>query len=231
MVCEISKVIRGELLALADLSYKDFLSKLVPTLDKDVFIGVRMPILRKYAKGVFGSSGVGEFLSDLPHIYYEENNLHGLLICDFKDFNETVAGLDEFLPYVDNWSTCDMLAPKAFKKKSELLYPEILRWLESEHIYTKRFAMLMLMKHFLDEDFKPEVLDLVSEIRSDEYYINMMVAWFMATALAKQFEATLPYFENFAMEKWTHNKAIQKSVESFCISDETKVYLKTLKVK
>jgi 3-methyladenine DNA glycosylase AlkD len=172
-----------------------------------------------------------DFLSKLPHRYFEEDLLHGIIISENMDFHSCVQQLERFLPYVDNWAVCDQTAPKIFKKHREELLPYIQKWLASEHVYTVRFAIGMLMRHFLDEDFRQEYLDMVTGIKSDEYYINMEIAWYMATALAKQWETAIPYLEAGRMEKWVHNRTIQKARESYRITEEQKEYLKTLKIK
>lgn len=225
------KEIRQGLFALKDEKYKEFQKKLIPTVDENTVIGVRMPVLRKYAKDVSGTPGAVIFMQTLPHEYYEENNLHGMLIETMKDYDECIAYLDEFLPYVDNWATCDLISPRVFKKHKDELLVKIKEWMASDRVYTIRFGMEMLMTHFLDEDFKPEYLGMAANVHSEEYYVNMMIAWFFATALAKQYEASLPYIENHCMDRWTHNKTIQKAIESYRITDEQKRYLKSLKIK
>ena len=223
------EIIRSHLSDLQDLKYKDFHTKLIPGVDPDTVIGVRAPALKAYAREL-KNVDTSAFLADLPHKYYDENNLHGLLIMSIKDYDEGIAAIRTFLPYVDNWATCDLLRPVSFKKHRAELLEEIKLWLESEHTYTKRFAMEMLMLHYLDEDFKPEYLEWLTEIHSQEYYVNMMLAWYFATALAKQWEATLPYIENHRLDKWVHNKTIRKAIESFRVTDEQKAYLRTLKI-
>lgn len=225
------KEIRQGLFALKDEKYKEFQKKLIPTVDENTVIGVRMPVLRKYAKDVSGTPGAVIFMQTLPHEYYEENNLHGMLIETMKDYDECIAYLEEFLPYVDNWATCDLISPRVFKKHKDELLVKIKEWMASDRVYTIRFGMEMLMTHFLDEDFKPEYLGMAADVHSEEYYVNMMIAWFFATALAKQYEASLPYIENYCMDRWTHNKTIQKAIESYRITDEQKRYLKSLKIK
>ena len=225
------KEIRQGLFALKDEKYKEFQKKLIPTVDENTVIGVRTPVLRKYAKDVSGTPGAVIFMQTLPHEYYEENNLHGMLIETMKDCDECIAYLDEFLPYVDNWATCDLISPRVFKKHKDELLVKIKEWMASDMVYTIRFGMEMLMTHFLDEDFKPEYLGMAANVHSEEYYVNMMIAWFFATALAKQYEASLPYIENHCMDRWTHNKTIQKAIESYRITDEQKRYLKSLKIK
>ena len=225
------KEIRQGLFALKDEKYKEFQKILIPTVDENTVIGVRKPVLRKYAKDVSGTPGAVIFMQTLPHEYYEENNLHGMLIETMKDYDECIAYLDEFLPYVDNWATCDLISPRVFKKHKDELLVKIKEWMASDRVYTIRFGMEMLMTHFLDEDFKPEYLGMAADVHSEEYYVNMMIAWFFATALAKQYEASLPYIENHCMDRWTHNKTIQKAIESYRITDEQKRYLKSLKIK
>ncbi len=222
--------IRNDLLSMQDLEYHAFHAKLIPTVNPTDFIGVRTTALRKYAKELSKTTQATEFLNSLPHQYYDENNLHGFLIESLKDFDSLINELDKFLPYVDNWATCDMIAPKLFKKHLPELLIKIKEWLKSENTYTIRFGMNMLMKYYLDEAFCPEYLDFVSNVKSEEYYVNMMIAWYFATALAKQYEATLPYIENRKLEPWTHNKAIQKAIESNRITTEQKTYLRTLKI-
>lgn len=227
----ISGYIRQRLEELRDEEYRSFHSKLMPETDPDVIIGVRMPQLRKLAKEISAMPEAGLFMEQLPHRYYEENNLHGLLIEGMKDYDECMGALERFLPYVDNWATCDMIAPKVFAKHREDLLVHIRSWMESDLVYTVRFGTGMLMRHFLDDDFIVEYLDIVSALRSDEYYVNMMTAWYFATALAKQYEAALPYIEGRKLDVWTHNKAIQKARESRRVSREHKEYLGTLKIK
>lgn len=223
--------IREELFALQDIKYRDFQSKLIPTIDPDSMIGVRTPELRKLSKRLSKEEGISAFLEALPHRYFDENQLHAFLISEMKDFSRCIRETDGFLPYVDNWATCDQMSPKVFKKHKEELLRKIKDWIVSKETYTVRFAIGMLMEHFLDEDYDPAYPDMVAAVRSEEYYINMMVAWYFATALAKQYEAVLPYLEKRRLETWAHNKAIQKAVESYRISEEQKQYLKSLKVK
>ncbi len=213
-----------------DMGYADFHRKLIPTVPPDRVIGVRTPELRKLAKQIGKQEYAGDFLKELPHFYYEENQLHSFLISDMKDFDVCIGKLEEFLPYVDNWATCDQMSPKVFKKNKDRLLPYIYRWLESDRTYTVRFGIGMLMQHFLDEAFDVKYLDLVSGLHSEEYYVNMEIAWYMATALAKQWDAALPYIEQKKMDKWVHNKTIQKARESFRITQEQKQYLKIMKM-
>lgn len=223
--------IRKELFALQDTKYRDFQVKLIPTVDPETVIGVRTPELRKYAKQLIKSEDIEEFLTHLPHQYFDENQLHAFILSEMKDYSECVDKVDRFLPFVDNWATCDQMSPKVFKKHRQKLLKEIKRWIRSEETYTIRFGIGMLMEHFLDEDFDPAYPEMVAKIRSDEYYVNMMVAWYFATALAKQYKTVISYIEDQRLDVWTHNKAIQKSVESNRITSEQKVYLKSLKIK
>ena len=223
--------IRAELFKMQDMTYRDFNSKLIPTVDKESMIGIRTPDLRKYAKQLGKSSDVIEFLQTLPHKYFDENQLHAFIISEIKDFKNCIDEINRFLPYIDNWATCDQLSPKVFKKYHNELFEYIKDWLKSDKVYTLRFGIGMLMEHFLDEDFDILYPETVSKIRSGEYYINMMIAWYFATALAKRYESVLPFIENRRLDIWTHNKAIQKAVESLRISDEKKEYLKNLKIK
>ena len=223
--------IRKELFALQDTKYRDFQAKLIPGKTADVMIGVRTPELRKLAKEMAKREDIDEFLSDLPHEYFDEDQLHAFIVSGMKDYGKCMAEVVRFLPYVDNWATCDQMSPKVFKKHRPALAIQADRWLDSGHTYTVRFGVGMLMEHFLDEDFDIKYPERVAELRSDEYYVNMMIAWYFATALAKQYEATLPYLENNVLDAWTHNKSIQKALESYRISPERKEYLKTLKRK
>lgn len=214
-----------------DLKYKDFQSRLMPTVDPQKIIGVRTPQLRKIAKEFSKSSMCDNFLQSLPHTYYEENNIHGFLISSMKDYDKVIKSLNIFLPYVDNWATCDLMSPKIFVKHKEELYTEIQRWIKSSHTYTVRFAIGMLMSYYLGENYDDEYSRLVASVKSEEYYINMMIAWYFATALAKNYNEVLPYLQKQSLSKWTHNKTIQKAVESFRITPEQKAFLKTLKIK
>lgn len=222
--------ITSRLFEMQDLKYRDFQAKLMPTVDKDTIIGVRTPLLRQFAREL-KKEGTEDFLNSLPHAYYEENNLHGFIVSEIKDYGEAVRRMDEFLPFVDNWATCDSTSPKVFKKHKTELLAEIDRWLASDRVYTIRFGIEMLMSFYLDGDFKPEYLDKVAAVSHEDYYVKMMAAWFFATALAKQYDATLPYIEKRVLEPWRHNKSIQKAVESYRITDEQKAYLRTLKCK
>lgn len=217
--------ITQELFRLQDVSYKEFHSRLMPTVDAARVIGVRTPQLRVFAKGL--GAEAEPFLEAMPHVYYEENNLHAFLLNEMADFEECLARVEAFLPYVDNWATCDGLRPKCFRRNRQRLLPAIRRWLASSHPYTVRFGIEMLMVHFLDEDFFPEALNWVAAIRSEEYYVRMMVAWYFATALAKQWEAALPHLD--ALGEWERRKTVQKAVESYRITPQQKEYLKGVK--
>lgn len=225
----VTEKVRNDLFSMQDLKYRDFHARLIPTVDKEHIIGVRTPQLRKYAAEFAKTPEAKEFLKSLPHCYYEENNLHGFLIEKIGDFQETVRAVEEFLPYVDNWATCDMMSPKIFKKHLPELSGVIKSWIASGDTYTVRFGIGQLMNHYLDGAFSPEYPELVAGICSEEYYVKMMVAWYFATALAKQYDAVLPYLKDLRLDVWTHNKTIQKAVESYRISPEQKVFLRTLK--
>lgn len=228
---DVIKYVQDRLFSLQDLKYRDFHAKLMPTVDPELIIGVRTPALRKFSGEFAKMPESAEFLKRLPHKYYEENNLHGFLIAGMKDYSVCIEELNRFLPYVDNWATCDLISPKIFKKHLPELFEEIKKWISSGHTYMIRFGIGMLMSFYLDDAFLAEYPELVSKVRSEEYYVNMMTAWYFATALAKQYDAVLPFIEEKTLDKWTHNKAIQKAVESRRITDEQKAYLKTLKVK
>lgn len=223
--------IRKQLFSMQDLKYRDFQSKLIPTVDYDMVIGVRTPQLRKYAKQLAKTEGIEEFLRDLPHQFFDENQLHAFIISEIKDYERCMEEVENFLPYIDNWATCDQLLPKAFKNHEKELLEVTHKWMASDKTYTVRFAIGVLMKYFLEEYFDLKYPEMIIRIRSNEYYINMMIAWYFATALAKQYEAILPFIENQCLDVWTHNKAIQKSVESYRISKEQKEYLRSLKIK
>lgn len=222
-------MITKKLLDLQDNKYKEFQSKLMPTVEKERIIGVRTPVLRSLAKETAKTKEAEAFINTLPHYYYEENNLHAFIIEQIKDYDLCIDAVNRFLPYVDNWATCDSLRPKCFKKNKEKLEAQIDTWLSSEHIYTVRFGIEMLMVHFLDGDFKPEHLEKVANISTSEYYLEMMVAWYFATALAKQYEAAAAYIEQRRLLPSIHAKTVQKAVESYRITDEQKRYLKSFK--
>ena len=226
----ITEEIRNELYALQDETYREFQKKLIPTADPDSVIGVRTPALRSFAAQLLKREDVDAFLDDLPHRTFDENQLHAFILSGMKDYGKCVKRVGQFLPYVDNWATCDQMSPKVFKKHKQELLEQIRQWLGSDHTYTVRFAIGMLMEHFLDEDFDPVYPEMVSKIRSEAYYINMMIAWYFATALAKQYEQILPYLEERKLADWTHNKTIQKAIESYRIIPEQKAYLRSLKV-
>ena len=218
------------LFQLQDKGYRDFQSKLIPTIPVETIIGVRIPAIRKLAKEYGKDPESIEFLKQLPHTYYDENILHALLVAEIKDYEVCVKEVEHFLPYVDNWAVCDIFSPKVFRKNKDKLIDKIREWTASGHPYTCRFGMGMLMTHFLDEDFRVEYLEIPAAVHSGEYYVNMMIAWFYATALAKQWDAAIGYIEKKCLDSWTHNKTIQKARESYRITREQKEYLKTLKV-
>ena len=220
-----------ELKKLQDEKYRDMQVKIIPTVKPESIIGVRTSELKAMAKEILKSGDYKDFLSDLPHKYFEENQLHAFILSGMKDADECFEELEKFLPYVDNWATCDQMSPKIFKKHKDELLKRVKVWIASDEPYTIRFGVGMLMEHFLDDDFDAKYPAMVAKLRSDEYYVNMMIAWYFATALAKQYDSILPYIEKKKLDKWTHNKAIQKSVESYRITDEQKMYLKTLKIK
>ena len=221
--------IRKELFRLKDEEYRDFQGALLPTVDRDSFIGVRTPELRAMAKTFASDREIEFFLSDLPHAYFDENQLHAFLLCEIKDFSVCIDKVERFLPYVDNWATCDQLSPKVFKKHRKELLPAIRRFLSSDRPFTVRFGVGMLMRHFSDEEFSPVFLEEVATIRSEEYYVNMMVAWFFATELAKHYEEAFPYLAEGRLPPWTHNKTIQKALESYRIPLERKRELRGVK--
>ncbi len=223
--------IQKRLFELRDEEYAAFQSKLTPGIAPEMFIGVRVPAVRKLAKEFSKEPGCGEFIAELPHKYYDENMLHGLLISEIKDIDLCFEETDRFLPYVDNWAVCDIMSPKVFKKNKDRLMVKIKEWSASEKVYTCRFGIEMLMSHFLDGDFKKEYLEIPAAVHSKEYYVNMMIAWFFATALAKQWEDTVPFIENKRLDPWVHNKTIQKACESYRITDGQKEYLRSLKIK
>lgn len=221
--------ITEQLFTLRDESYAAFQEKLTPGLESETFIGVRVPELRKFAKKLIRENAHLDFLDTLPHIYYDENMLHGLLLSEIKDYDECIRLTERFLPYIDNWAVCDIFSPIVFKKHRPELIGKIREWTASEEPFICRFGIEMLMSHFLDEDFSPELLEIPASVNSDAYYVKMMVAWFYATALAKQWEYTIPYLENNSLETWTHNKTIQKACESYRITDTQKETLRKMK--
>lgn len=223
--------IQKRLFMLQDMQYKQFNSKLIPNIDPNTMIGVRAPELRKLAKEFTKREEGIIFLKQLPHQYYEENNLHAFMIGECKEFEQAMQLVDEFLPYIDNWATCDIGAPKVFKKHLNEVLVSIKQWIDSDKTYTIRFGIGTLMKSYLDENFSQEYLELVATLRSEEYYVNMMIAWFFATALAKQYDETISYIQNKRLDMWTHNKTIQKAVESYRITEGQKEYLKSLKIR
>ena len=222
--------IREDLLCLQDREYRASQCKLIPTLDPDTVIGVRTPVLKEYAKQLAKMEDARAFLRDLPHSCFEENQLHAFLLSEMKDYDLCMAEVIRFLPYVDNWATCDQMSPKAFKKHRRALLEQVKEWLRSDKTYTLRFGIRMLMLHFLDAEFDAAYPEMVANIRSDEYYVNMMIAWYFATALSRQYAQIVPFLENRRLDRWTHNKAIQKAIESYRITPEQKAYLRSLKI-
>ncbi|MBP5275206.1 MAG: DNA alkylation repair protein [Lachnospiraceae bacterium] len=228
---KINAEIKNHLYELKETDYKEFMAKLIPTVDPGTVLGIRTPALRNYAKELAKRDDIDEFLHSLPHELFDENQLHAFILSELKDYDRCIKEVDNFLSYVDNWATCDQLSPKVFKKHKKELLVSIKTWLKSKDTYTIRFAIGMLMQYFLDDEFDETYPKTVAKIKSDEYYINMMIAWYFATALAKQYDAILPYIEKNVLDKWTHNKTIQKAIESYRITDEQKEYLKSLKIK
>ena len=225
--------IRTRLWVLQDKKYRDFNAMLIPGVEKERVIGVRTPQLRAMAKEIVREERLEDYLDDLDHYFYEERNLYGYVLSEIKDYDECVRRIDAFLPYVDNWGTCDLLSPKVFRRKGvkERLLKDISRWMASGKPFIVRFGIETLMRYFLDEAFDPRYLEWVAAERSEHYYVRMMVAWFFATALAKQWDAALPYMQCQALAPWTHNKTIQKALESFRITDDHKALLRTMKVR
>ena len=228
---KINAEIKNHLYELKEKDYKEFMAKLIPTVDPGTVLGIRTPALRNYAKELAKRDDIDVFLHSLPHELFDENQLHAFILSELKDYDRCIKEVDNFLSYVDNWATCDQLSPKVFKKHKKELLVSIKTWLKSKDTYTIRFAIGMLMQYFLDDEFDETYPKTVAKIKSDEYYINMMIAWYFATALAKQYDAILPYIEKNVLDKWTHNKTIQKAIESYRITDEQKEYLKSLKIK
>lgn len=221
--------LQQQLFALQDKTYREFHSKLMPDTDKETVIGIRIPVLRKFAGEFAGRPEARGFLQQLPHQYYEENNLHMMLIIAEKDYEKCLAEVERFVPYIDNWATCDMPAPKCFAKHKQELLPKVEEWIASEETYTIRYGIDLLMALYLDEDFRPEYLELAASVTSEEYYVKMVIAWYFATALAKQWDSAIPYIEQRRLSDWVHRKTIQKAVESYRITKEQKDYLRTLK--
>ena len=221
--------IEKELFKLQDKEYRKIQVNIINNIDPETIIGVRTPELRKLAKKMFKENSYENFINDLPHKYFDENQLHAFIISEIKDYDKCLEEFNKFLPYVDNWATCDQPSPKAFIKNPDKLIKEIKKWIKSKKTYTIRFSISMLMRVYLDGNFKPEYLEMVSKIRSKEYYVNMMIAWFFATALAKQYDSTISYIVDNKLDVWTHNKTIQKAIESYRVTDEHKEFLRSLK--
>ena len=223
--------IQSRLFELQDKKYRELQIKTIPNIDPDTIIGVRTPELRKFAKELFKNNKYKDFIEELPHKYFDENQLHAFIIFESKDYDECITLVNKFLPYINNWATCDQGTSKLFKKHTDELLIEIKKWIKSKETYTIRFGISSLMRYYLDDNFKPEYLEMVSKIKSDEYYVNMMKAWYFATALAKQYDEAIKYIENKKLDIWTHNKTIQKAIESYRITDKQKDYLRSLKIK
>lgn len=223
--------LREKLFSLSDAGYKDFHTSLIPNVEQEKIIGIRVPVLRRFAADFAKDPYSSEFLHELPHYYYEENNLHGMLIDKISDYDEAVSELDRFLPYVDNWATCDMMKQKTFAKNRSRLISDIDRWISSDFVFEIRYGIKMLMDFYLGENYKREYSERVSMVKNDDYYVKMMAAWYFATALAKNYDEVLPYFENRSLPKWTHNKAISKANESYRLTREQKEYLKNFRIK
>ena len=221
--------LQAALFDMQDITYRDFHSRLIPNIEKDRVIGIRTPILRKFAKEYAKTDDAQKFIRELPHYYYEENNLHMMIITGIKDYDTCVIEIERFLPYIDNWATCDLPVPKCFYRNKEKLLDNVISWIKSDDTYTIRYGIETLMSIYLDDAFESSYPRLVSEVISDEYYVNMMIAWYFATALAKQWEAVIPYIEEKRLPEWVHKKTIQKAVESYRITDEQKKYLRTLR--
>ena len=222
--------IQKHLFTLQDAKYRQFTSPIIPNISSDTIIGVRIPLLRAYAKELIKDNLANDFIAELPHQYLEEYLLHNIILNQEKDYEKTIFEINRLLPYIDNWSTCDTLTPKIFKRHTQELLPHIDKWLKSKQAFTIRFGIKMLMNFYLDEHFDKKLIEKVVAIRHDEYYVKMMQAWYMATALAKQYSTTIPYLQQVCLDTWTHNKSIQKAIESFRITDEQKTYLRTLKI-
>lgn len=224
-----SNDIQNRLFELQDTKYREFHGKLIPDISMENIIGIRTPVLRKYAKEIFETDEAEKFINELPHRYYDENNLHMMLITQIKDYYKCLEEIKKFLPYIDNWATCDLPAPVCFGKYKDELMVEIKQWMASGQTYIIRYGIEILMKFYLDEDFKPEYVKMVSQVQSEEYYVNMMIAWYMATALAKQWDDTIPYLEKHKMSDWVHRKTISKAIDSYRITSEQKEYLRGLR--
>ena len=225
--------IQKALFELQDLEYRDFIAKLVPNVDKETIIGIRVPVLRKFTKSYLKEhkDECEVFLNTLPHQYFEENNFHAFILEEEKDIDVLFSKLDEFLPFVNNWATCDSLKPKIFKKNKEKLEAKCYEWMKSNDVYTIRFGIEQLMNYFLDDSFNIKQPKIIAKIKHEDYYVKMMIAWYFATALAKQWDEIIPFIKNQELEPWTHNKAIQKAIESYRITPEQKEYLRSLKIK
>ena len=221
--------IQEKLFKLQDISYKEFHSKLIPTIDKNTIIGIRIPLLRSYAMKIKYTKEADKFLNTLPHMYYDENVLHALLLSEMTDYETFIKSIQAFLPYIDNWAVCDVLKPKSIKKHKQIFIDEIKSWISSKDTYTIRFGVVMLMTYYLDEDYQKDYLNYPLQVKSDEYYVNMAISWFYATALAKHYDEVVEILKDKKLSVWIHNKTIQKAIESYRITKEQKEELKKLK--
>lgn len=226
------EAITEQLFILQDIKYRDFVAKLIPNIDKETIIGIKTPIIRAFAKELIQTDDWRPFMAELPHKYYEENALHAALVCQMKvSIEDTLNEVDNFLPYIDNWAVCDTFSPKIFAKHPDIIYAKTIEWLNSNHTYTVRYGIVTQLQYFLDKNFNSEMLTRIAKIKSPEYYINMAIAWYYSFALIKQYESTIPLFEQKKLDTWIHNKSIQKAVESLRINEECKQYLRTLRIK
>lgn len=227
--------ITQQLLEMQDVGYRNFHASLMPTIEKKRIIGIRMPVLRHFAKDLIqckGQTNIILFLQQLPHFYYEENNLHGMLLgLTIKEIAPLLESIDHFLPYVDNWATCDTLAPKTFSRHPDEVYIAVKRWLQATHIYTQRFAIVTLLQFFLDDNYRPNILNDVANVRGDDYYLKMAQAWFFSFVIIKHYEDALPYLNEHKLDKWVHNMTIRKAIESFRVDKSHKDFLRTLRWK
>lgn len=221
--------IQEELFKLQDISYKEFHSNLIPTIDKNTIIGIRIPLLRSYAMKIKYTKEADKFLNTLPHTYYDENVLHALLLSEMTDYETFIKSIQAFLPYIDNWAVCDVLKPKSIKKHKQIFIDEIKSWISSKDTYTIRFGVVMLMTYYLDEDYQKDYLNYPLQVKSNEYYVNMAISWFYATALAKHYDEVVKILKDKKLSVWVHNKTIQKAIESYRITKEQKEELKKLK--
>lgn len=225
------EVLLKKLVDLQDLKYKSFQEKLIPTIDPNTIIGVRTPELKKIAKEVYLSDYKDSFLGCLPHQYFEENQIHSFIIALEKDYDKCIKLINDFLPYIDNWATCDQATPAALKKRPDDTLKEIKKWFKEDKTYYYRYGIEQLMSFYLNDRFKKEYLEMVAGINSEEYYVKMMQGWFFATALAKQYDDTILYIEKGLLEKDVNNITIKKAIESYRINDSKKEYLRKFRIR